>query len=72
MGHGDGQEAIARHRSQIDRVLSLILDMTVKDGRLTRNVAHGVNLPRIVKAEQRYLTHAPVEALANECGNRRS
>ena len=30
---------------------SLILDMAVKDGRLVRNVAHGVNLPRIVRGE---------------------
>ena len=29
---------------KVHRVLSLILDMAVKDGRLTRNVAHGVNL----------------------------
>ena len=50
------------------RVLSLILDMAVKDGRLARNVANGVNLPRPVKEEQHYLTHAQVEALAAECG----
>ena len=49
------------------RVLSLILDMAVKDGRLARNVATGVNLPRPAKEEQRFLTHAQVEALAEAC-----
>jgi integrase len=53
---------------KVHRVLSLILDMAVKDGRLARNVATGVNLPRPVKADQRYLTHTQVEDLAAECG----
>jgi integrase len=48
-------------------VLSLILNMAVKDGRLARNVATGVNLPRPSKEEQRFLTHAQVEALAEAC-----
>jgi hypothetical protein len=43
---------------KIHGVLSLILDMAVKDGRLARNVAAKVNLPRPVKADQRYLTHS--------------
>lgn len=38
-------------------VRSLVLDMAVKDGRLARNVAGGVNLPRARKYEYRYLTH---------------
>ncbi len=49
-------------------MLSLILDMAVKDGRLARNVASGVNLPRLVKPEHLYLTHDQVEDLARECG----
>ncbi|VXC13328.1 Site-specific integrase (modular protein) [Aeromicrobium sp. 9AM] len=53
---------------KIHRVLSLILDMAVKDGRLTRNVAAGVNLPRPVNHEERYLTHSQVDDLAYACG----
>ena len=53
---------------KIHRVLSLILDMAVKDGRLARNVAAKINLPRPVKAEQRYLTHSQVEDLAHATG----
>jgi len=52
---------------KVHRVLSLILDMAVKDGRLARNVASGVNLPRPAKREQRFLTHGQVEALAAAC-----
>ena len=53
---------------KIYRVLSLMFDMAVKDGRLSRNVAAQINLPRPVKHERRYLTHAPVDALADACG----
>jgi integrase len=48
-------------------VLSLILASAVSDGRLVRNPAAGVNLPRVVKAEQRYLTHEQVASLADAC-----
>ena len=50
------------------RVLSLILDMAIKDGRLSRNVATGVNLPRVAKHEHLYLSHDQVEDLACACG----
>jgi integrase len=53
---------------KIHRVLSLILQMAVKDGRLMRNVATGVALPRVVINERRYLTHAQVHELAAACG----
>ena len=53
---------------KIHRVLSLILDLAVRDGRLSRNVAEKINLPRPVRTEQRYLTIEQVEQLANECG----
>lgn len=53
---------------KIVRVFSLILDSAVMDGRLARNPAHGVNLPRVVKQEHRYLTHQQVADLAKECG----
>ncbi len=54
--------------AKIHRVLSLVLDMAVKDGRLSRNVATGVNLPRVVKHEHPYLTHDQVDDLAHACG----
>jgi integrase len=53
---------------KIHRVLSLILDLAVRDGRLSRNVAEKINLPRPVRVEKRYLTIEQVEQLANECG----
>ena len=48
-------------------VLSLILASAVKDGRLARNPAAGVNLPRVVTTEKRYLTHGQVAELAEAC-----
>jgi integrase len=54
--------------AKIHRVLSLVLDMAVKDGRLSRNVASGVNLPRVRKHEHLYLNHDQVEDLANATG----
>ncbi len=53
---------------KIHRVLSLVLDLAVKDGRLVRNVSAGVNLPRTVKHEHRYLTHDQVDDLATATG----
>jgi integrase len=53
---------------KIHRVLSLVLDMAVKDGRLARNVATGVNLPRVRRHEHRYLTHEQVDDLATATG----
>ena len=49
---------------KVHRVLSLMLKTAVKDGRLARNPAADVNLPRVVAAERRYLTHEQVHALA--------
>ncbi len=54
---------------KIHRVLSQVLDLAVKDGRLARNVATGVNLPRVIKHEHHYLSHEQVEDLAHECGS---
>ena len=53
---------------KIYRVLSQIIDMAVQDGRLARNVAAKVNLPRPTKHEKRYLTHSQVDALAQATG----
>lgn len=45
-------------------VLAAILDVAVKDRRVSRNVARGVALPRKVPKSKPYLTHAQVDALA--------
>ena len=53
---------------KIHNVMSLVLASAVKDGRLLRNPASGVNLPRVIAQEHRYLTHAQSNALAAGCG----
>lgn len=55
---------------QAHRVLSLILSLAVRDGRLPRNPASGVRLPRVVRKERRFLTHQQVAALADAAGER--
>ena len=45
---------------QVHRVLSLILDAAVQDGRIWRNPAAGVRLPRQVRSEPRFLSPAEV------------
>lgn len=50
------------------RVLSMMLKYAVRDGRLSRNPADGVNLPRIVKQKHGYLNHAQVHHLAELAG----
>ena len=61
-----GSPSCPRRRSpatvrKVHRVLSLILDLAVRDGRLARNVAEKINLPRPVRSEQRHLTISQVE-----------
>jgi hypothetical protein len=51
---------------QAHQVISLLLAMALRDGRLSRNVAAGVRLPRVVHAEEVFLTHAQVDELAAE------
>ena len=48
-------------------MFSLMLDLAVRDGRLPRNPATGVRLPRAAKGEPVFLTHAQVEQLALAC-----
>ena len=50
------------------RVLSLMLSLAVRSGRLGRNPADGVNLPRVVKRHHLYLTHLQVAQLAAGAG----
>lgn len=49
-------------------LLTSMLDDAVKDGRLPRNPAAGVDLPRLPSSERRYLTHEQVDALADAAG----
>lgn len=49
-------------------VLSQILDMAVQDHALTANPAAGVSLPKLARAEMRFLTMGEVERLAGEVG----
>jgi integrase len=56
---------------QAHRVFSLILALAVRDGRISRNPAEGVRLPRARKAEKRFLTHEQVSALADASGEYR-
>lgn len=49
------------------QVFSLALATAVKDGRLVRNVAEGVPLPRVVRRQKRFLTHEEVARLAAAC-----
>jgi integrase len=48
-----------------------MLDDAVKDGRLIRNPASGVELPRLVSKQRRYLRHDELHALADACGRHR-
>jgi len=50
------------------RVLSIMLKYAVRDGRMTRNPADGVKLPRVVSRKHGYLTHAQVHQFAELCG----
>jgi integrase len=49
-------------------VLSLLLDLAVRDGRIPRNPADRVPLPRMVRGEPRFLTRDEVELLADAAG----
>ena len=64
---GAGGLAAATVR-QAHRVMSLMLALAVRDGRLPRNPAEGVPLPRAAKGEPRFLTRSQVAALADEAG----
>jgi integrase len=53
---------------QVHRVFSLIMDLAVRDGRLARNPAAGVRLPRAVRDEPRFLTSPELAALVQASG----
>jgi len=68
--HGDVQRWVAGIKlapasvRKIHRVFSQILASAVRDGRLGRNVAEDISLPRVVTGEKRFLTHSQVEDMA--------
>jgi integrase len=53
------------------RVLSLSLGHAVEDGRLARNPADRVRLPRVMQPALRFLDHGQVDDLAAACGDYR-
>jgi integrase len=57
----------ASRTRQAYHVLTSMLDDAVSDGRLARNPAAGIDLPRMTVPEKRYLTHSQVRALAAAC-----
>lgn len=75
--HGDVQKWIAEldrilaaaSVRKVHRVLSLILDAAVRDGRVAVNPAVHIDLPRVRDKEARYLTHGQVADLAERCGD---
>jgi integrase len=52
--------------------LSQILKLAVRSGRLARNPAEYAPLPRVRRAEKRYLTHQEVDQLAEAAGEHRA
>jgi integrase len=56
----------------VHRVFAMILASAVADGKIARNVASGVPVPRAVKGGKRYLTHEQVAELACQAGEHRA
>lgn len=75
--HADIQSWISDENSRVSartvrsyhRVLSMILKYAIRDGRLSRNPADGVRLPRVRQKRHPYLTHAQLHELAALCGS---
>jgi integrase len=55
----------AKRARKANQVLSQILASAVDGGRLPRNVAEGIKLPKVQRKEMHFLTAAQVEALAD-------
>ncbi|MCB0912262.1 MAG: tyrosine-type recombinase/integrase family protein [Propionibacteriaceae bacterium] len=53
---------------KIHRVFSQVLATAVRDGRISRNVAENISLPRVHTTEKRFLTHTQVEDMARLVG----
>lgn len=72
--HSDGQQWIASLKlapasvRKIHRVFSQVLAAAVRDGRIGRNVAEKISLPRVHETEKRFLSHIQVEDMAELVG----
>lgn len=62
------QQRSASTAVKAHRVLSLVLSLAVRDGRLVRNPADRIGLPREVQRDRSYLTHEQVQSLAAAAG----
>ena len=62
---GGASASTVRH---IHRVFSLIMAMAVQDGRIARNPANGVRLPRVSREEPRFLSASELAALVGAAG----
>jgi integrase len=60
------QVSAAQTRHALD-IVSQMLKLAVRDGRLARNVTEGVSKPRVPRPEQRFLSYKEVARLAGEC-----
>lgn len=67
-GGGDGKPRSATVVIRAYGVLAAILDVAVRDRRLSSNPARGVKLPRKAKKKRAYLTPGQVELLASNAG----
>lgn len=65
-------ELSASRTRQAYHLMTAMLDGAVRAGRLARNPAAGVELPRLPTTTRRYLTHAQVAALAEASGRHRT
>jgi integrase len=68
VGDMQGEGLSASRTRQAYHVLTGMLDDAVKDGRLIRNPALAVDLPRLTSTRRRYLRHVELHGLANACG----
>lgn len=64
-----GTRLSARSVRKVHGTLLQLLTWAVKDGRLARNPAEDIRLPRPPLADHRYLNHSEVAMLAKECGD---
>ena len=60
----NGMNVSASRARQAHVVLQLILQAAVRDGRLSRNAAHGTRLPRLERREAPYLSPVIVDQIA--------
>jgi integrase len=71
VGHADVQKWISSidlapaSVRYVHRVLSLIMELAVRDGRIPSNPTTGVRLPKVAKSEKRFLTAEELHRLAD-------